>query len=319
MKPIKKHQLSIAVGIRLIFAFLLSIPFISCNNDEDMVPEDAGISIENMEIGSGNNGRGIIGRDFHLDMDVTALNKIDHIQVLISPRSGETYSKEWAHEITWIEYKGAKNTNVHKHFTIPADAPEGKFDFTVRVRDEKGMVVEQIHTIELVSAANLAVNPEVYSLMVEKVDHGFFYIMNRGLVDPEQNTFLKGEMLRSYVDIRNIKDDGILYTVIVKKSANHLPESVGNIDFTKVIVVDVREHKNLMEVGLFTNYLELPGNATPLALEIGASMDNHLPSPNQIQGNNSWENGEYYYGVIYTNNTHNMSAYYYFPFTVAGF
>lgn len=129
--------------------------------------------------------------------------------------------------------------------------------------------------------------------------------------------FKKDEKLKAFVDISKVKDKGILYTILVKKSAGHLPESVQDIDFSKVIVTDLREHDNMAEVGTFTNYVGLP-NYSPKEMIIGAAIDNNT-TPNNIQGEKTWENGEYYFGIVYTNSTHNMSAHYYIPLTISGF
>ncbi|MDR7131249.1 hypothetical protein J2X69_003610 [Algoriphagus sp. 4150] len=305
-------------NIQLLLVFLFSAILFSCQDDDELIPDELVVSIENLEIGSGNNGKGIIGRDFHLDMDIEVSTRIDEVQVLISQRADASYAKEWSFQIAWDEYKGLKNTNVHKHFTIPADAPEGNYDFIIRVHDENGDTYEEEHSIELVSGASLPVNPEVYSLMVNKVDSGYFYILNRGFMN-QGETFAKGDMLNSYVDIQNVKDEGTLYVLIIKKSANHLPETIENIDFSKVIVADVKEHKGMEEVSFFTNYLGLPDNGAPQELEIGAETDNNIPSPNSIGADKAWGNGDYYYGVVYTNTTHNISTHYYLEFEVTGF
>ena len=51
---------------------------------------------------------------------------------------------------------------------------------------------------------------------------------------------------------------------------------------------------------------------------IGAAVDNNVPA-NAIQGDKAWANGDYFFGVVYTNKTHNMSAHYYIPITMSGF
>jgi hypothetical protein len=154
----------------LIFLTILTVHlFSSCKKDKDASPE---VMMENIEIGSGNNGQGVIGRDFHFEMDVVAGTRIRNIQVLIKQRTGETYTKTWSSEITWDEFKGVKNTNVHKHFDLDREAPEGTYDFIIRVNDENGSVKEEIRPVKLIKPENLPISPELYSLMVEKVDKG---------------------------------------------------------------------------------------------------------------------------------------------------
>jgi len=315
--PITNQKRSFAAYLQMVLV-LFTLALVSCKDDEDLPPELASSSIENLEIGSGNNGKGIIGRDFHLDMDVVAATRIENIQIAIKQQAGKTYVKEWSFDLAWEEFKGAKNTNVHKHFDIPKDAPEGFYDFIIRITDENGSVKEDKHEIELIGADKLPVMPELYSLMLEKPGTGFVYIFNRGYADPNDKGYSKGDTLKSYVDIRGVKDDGVIYTLLIKKSAGHLPETVNGIDFSKVIVADVRQHTALKETGIFTNYVGMP-NYSPRALVVGSTADNNIPTASAIDKEKAWESGDYYFGVVYTNTTHNMSAHYYIDLKLAGF
>src|SRR5699024_1346697 len=110
--------------IPLMISMLL---FNSCSDDDDQQIVQVKPTIEAIEIGSVNNGIGIIGRDFHFDMDVVAGEALGDIQVKIEGKSDQTYDHKWSFEITWDEYQGMKNTNVHKHFDIPNDAPSGVY------------------------------------------------------------------------------------------------------------------------------------------------------------------------------------------------
>lgn len=306
-------------AFQYLLLVLFSVSLLSCNDEEKVAPELHTATIENLEIGSGNNGKGIIGRDFHFDMDVVAATRIVDVQVLIKQKTGVTYAKDWSFDVTWAEFKGAKNTNVHKHFSIPEQAPEGNYDFIIRVKDENGSVKEEKYPIELISAEKLPVLPELYSFMLQKADtsKSFVYILNRGFMDPANKGYVKGDTLDAYVDIRNVKDDGVIYMLLIKKSAGHMPETVKDIDFSKVIVVDVREHKGLTKVGTFTNYVGMP-DYSPRVLVIGGATDNNIPSGSTID-KNKWANGEYYYGIVYTNTTHNMSVHYYIDLNLTGF
>jgi hypothetical protein len=306
-------------AFQYLLLVLFSVSLLSCNDEEKVAPELPTATIGNLEIGSGNNGKGIIGRDFHFDMDVVAATRIVDVQVLIKQKTDVAYAKDWSFDVTWVEFKGAKNTNVHKHFSIPEEAPEGSYDFIIRVKDENGSVKEEKYPIELISAEKLPVLPELYSFMLQKADtsKSFVYILNRGFMDPANKGYVKGDTLDAYVDIRNVKDDGVIYMLLIKKSAGHMPETVKDIDFSKVIVADVREHKGLTKVGTFTNYVGMP-DYSPRALVIGGATDNNIPSAGAID-KNKWANGEYYYGIVYTNTTHNMSAHYYIDLRLSGF
>lgn len=138
-----------------LVAFLLTASiFTSCRKDDGGSPELAQPTIQNLEIGLNNNEIGVIGKDFHFNADVVVSGKIENVQVKILPRSGETYAKAWSHQITWDSYKDAKNTNVHKHFYIPTDAVEGKYDFTVIVNDQNGSKLEVKKSITIYTEAN---------------------------------------------------------------------------------------------------------------------------------------------------------------------
>jgi hypothetical protein len=127
---------------KLILASLFAaIAFSSCSND-DSEKEQAIPKIDKIEIGLGNNETGTIGQDFHFNAEVTAADKIENVQIKILQKSTETYPKVWSHEITWTQYTGAKNATVHKHFDIPEDAAEGKYDFIIIVNDQNGTKLE---------------------------------------------------------------------------------------------------------------------------------------------------------------------------------
>lgn len=304
-------------GLWLIAILLMGLVISSCSNDDDDVEVvQPTPTIENIEIGSGNNGIGIIGRDFHFDMDVIAGELLGDIQVKIEGKADQTYDHKWSFEITWDEFQGMKNTNVHKHFDIPADAPVGHYDFIVIVNDQNGTVLQDIREVELVNAADLPVEPLLY-LWTIQTNEGDSHYINELLENPEGVELSKDEILTSQIFIKNVKDDGKLYLLLIKKQANHLPETIGDIDFSKVIVYDVFEHENEEEVYEFSNVIfDGEGGQSRSAPEftIGATVDNNIPQGNPIGGEKSWESGAYYLGVVYTNTTHNLSLFHYTEF-----
>lgn len=146
--------------IKVIAVTLLFVAtFTACKKDQQPDPELAKPTIDNIELGLGNNQIGVIGKDFHFNADILAGDKIENVQVKILPRSGETYAKAWKLEITWDQYKDAKNATVHKHFDIPADATEGKYDFVIIVNDQNGTTLEEKREIIIYKAENLPVDP----------------------------------------------------------------------------------------------------------------------------------------------------------------
>lgn len=320
IKTDKQMQQNMTKKIKyLVLGFITCAAVVSCNKDDNPVPPEP--SIENVEIGTGNNGEGVIGRDFHFDMDVVAGDLIETVQVRIQQRNDETYSQEWEFEITWGEFQGLKNTNVHKHFDIPEDAPEGNYNFIIVVNDRNGSALEETKAVKLIDPANLPVNPELYLWSIGN-SNGDSYYVNGRLENPEHVRFAKSDVLNSNIQIRKVKDDGVMYLLLVKKGLNHLPETVVDIDFSKAIVFDVYQHSDEEEVFTFWNTpynSELQDYERWPELTIGATNDNNAPGPNPINGNKAWENGEYYFGVVYTNTTHNLSMHHYMEVTIEGF
>lgn len=287
-----------------VFIIATSLAITACKKDKTPEPEKPKPTITNVEVGLNNNEIGVIGKDFHLNADIVAGDKIENIQIKILPRNGETYSKPWKFELTWEEFKGAKNTNVHKHFNIPTDAVEGKYDFFIIVNDQNGSKLEEKRAITIYSETNLPVNPSVALFMMfnNKLP---FYINTRFL---NENKLKIDDEIKAEVTIDDVKGDGKMYILLINKKLNHRPESIGKIDFSKVIVYDVIEHKDWTSTTSFSN----ASTTKPApSLKIGANTDNNLPTPSSINGAKVWETGTYYFGFIYHNSTYNMGLFNY--------
>ncbi|CAM3928954.1 protein of unknown function [Pedobacter westerhofensis] len=153
-----QHSKFMKMRSTMFVCFFIAIGITACKKDAGDEPERVQPTIQNLEIGINNNEIGVIGKDFHLNADVLVSGKIENVQVKILPRTGETYVKAWSHEITWDTYKDAKNTTVHKHFYIPTDAAEGKYDFVVVVNDQNGSKLEVKKSITIYAEANVPVN-----------------------------------------------------------------------------------------------------------------------------------------------------------------
>lgn len=300
--------------------FLFVSAFTACKKDVQPTQELAQPKIENVEIGLNNNEIGIIGRDFHFNADIIAGDKIDVVQIKIIQRSAETYASSWNHEITWEQYKGAKNTNVHKHFSIPDNAVEGKYDFVITVKDENGTTLEEKRRISIYSAANLPSDPKFNMIGVDIVDGDYNFI--RALISNDfiggsnylaEEGIKKGEFFAPSIMIDGVKGDGKMYCLLISKKHNHKPESIKAIDFSKVIVANAWEHKGLTAATTISNlynYSTTPMSFVFPSLKVGAISDNNIPS-NPISGVKTWETGSYYFGVIYQNSTYNMSLFKY--------
>jgi hypothetical protein len=301
-----------------IFALLLLCgTFAGCKKDEEAAPETAVPTITNLEVGLNNNEIGVIGKDFHFNADILAATKIENVQIKILQRSGEVYAKTWSMEITWDTYKDAKNTNVHKHFDIPADAPEGKYDFLILVNDQNGSTLEIKKSLTLYAAENVPVNP-VASIFNVFINDERFY--RAGKFINEGASLKGGEKFTSQVTISNVKGNGKMYLLLINKKLNHRPESVDKIDFSKVIVYDVFEHKDWANSDFFSNStFDLTTNTVIRnfpPLMIGATTDNNTPQAQTINGAKAWESGTYYYGVVYQNTTFNIGYFQYIEIPV---
>lgn len=299
----------------LVGVLASAVLFTACKKDES--PSLPIPAIENIEIGLGNNEIGVIGQDFHLNADVVAGDKIENVQVKIVQRSGETYSKAWQHEVTWDEYKGARNANVHKHFDVPVDAPEGKYDFYIIVNDQNGTKLEERRNITLYKEENLPVNPVLTIFNVFR--NGDRFYRNGAFISPGDK-FMRTDTLSCQPAISGVKGDGIMYVLLISKKLDHRPEAIGQIDFSKAIVYDVFEHKGMAEVGAFSNFVYDSESfqvvrAIP-KLAIGADKDNNAPAANAINGDKAWESGDYYLGVLYRNTTYNINFYHYIDLSI---
>lgn len=119
-------------------ALLAFTIFGSCSSDDNQHEQLPKPPMENIEVGLNNNAIGVIVRDFHFNVDITAGEKIEAVPIDILPRAQEEYVGDWSFQVVWNEYKGLRNTTVRKHFDFAQDAVERIYDFHVTVVDENG-------------------------------------------------------------------------------------------------------------------------------------------------------------------------------------
>ena len=306
---------------KLITALLVLMAFFTaCKKEKiDEIPESPKPTLENLELGLGNAGIGVIGEDFHFEGDILAVDKIDRVEVRMMQKAGETYSKTWKHEITWTQYKGKKNSNIHKHFNIPEDAAEGKYDLVVNVYDENGSMLEVKRDFEIFTRANLPVRPMMTGLHMQKNWMRFYDAHAHGDKYPTEQV-KKGDTIQAQVNISFVKGDGKLYVLLVKKSSGYSPKTIEEIDLNKAVVLDVFEHKNEEKIYDFGNFIFDEQTFTIVRdipnLRIGAEKDNNAAQPNAITGAKAWETGEYNMVVIYKNTTYNKTIYKTIPFQI---
>jgi hypothetical protein len=296
---------------RMLVAFLVLIgTFTACKKDK-VEPELTKPSVQNVEIGYANNKRAIRGRDFHLNADVLAGSKITSVMVKILQKTGQTYSANWKFELTWDEFKGVKNTNVHKHFTIPIEAPEGTYDFFFIVNDENGSKLELKEDFVIIDAANMPVDPIVDRDIFSR-NGTMIYYMNTYVENPL--LFKKDDVLTAGTQIKQIQGNGILYTALIKRKLNYFPETVSQLDFAKCIVISKVEHQGLGPASSISTLRQINGVWGGNTITIGAEKDG---IGNSISGTKAWESGQYNLVILYHNSTYNVSTHKSIPITVA--
>ena len=289
----------------MIVFLLVAGSFSACKKDEQESVLTKPTA-ENIEIGTGNNKSALIGRDFHFNADVVAATKIKDVEVKILQKTTERYTSTWSLERTWPEYIGVKNTNVHKHFSIPTDAPEGKYDFYFIVTDENGSRLEIKEDFIITDPANMPVDPKIGRDFISRNGDLIYYT---GTYVEKELIFKKGDEIALHAQVSEIKGDGILYSVLVKRKSNYYPESVDKLDLSKAIIVTKVEHQNLGSAGKVSTLKLKNGVYGGESILVGATVDSNEPNANPITGEKSWESGQYNWIILYKNTTYNISVF----------
>lgn len=286
---------------------LFLIAFTACKKDKPVFvePENPKPKLSNLELGLGDSGIGVIGKDFHFNGDIVAVDKIDLVEVKMIQKATEKYSHLWKHEILWKNYKGLKNANVHKHFTIPKDAAEGKYDLIITIYDENGSKEEIKRDFEIYTQANLPVRAIISDLFIFS-NYRTHYTLHGDRDKYPTRAVKKGDTLAVHAVLPFVKGDGKLCIVLVKKTANYNPKTIAELDLKKAIVYDIYEHKDQPQIFRFSNYIY---EKRPIPeLIIGAQKDNNVPEANVISGEKTWETGAYNLIVLYHNFTKNLTT-----------
>ncbi|WP_129714035.1 DUF4625 domain-containing protein [Pedobacter sp. SYP-B3415] len=240
--------------------------------------------VTGLEIGSGNERKAYIGKDFHFEAQVTAAVRIAATGISIAQKSGVQYSAPWKMDLDWAEFRGVKNTTIHKHFSIPTTAPAGRYDFTFFVRDENGTETRMTEELSILNPADQEVQPEI--MVVQG--------------PASSQTFQKDEPIALNVNITGTQDDGQFYAVLISQASNHYPELISQVDAGKAIVVADALHTNLAKGSPFS---------VSASLAVGAAADNKKPSGTPVNGSRNWQSGNYTLVLLYTNSTHGIHAY----------
>ena len=291
------------------FLIIILIFITSCTDDDDQQIINDPPTIENIEIGSGNSGKATIGRDFHFNAHITAGQKIDVVTVEIAPKNGVTYAKEWKKSIDWTEFKGQRNATVHKHFTIPDDAPEGTFDFIVTVKDENGTLKQEKVDIMLYKAENLPIDPKI-ALLLYRNQTDILYV-GENYTNPEDKVYRKGDLFEGMIGVSRIKGDGEMVIFLIHKDHQHLPESIDQLDRSKAIIYGIHKHNNFIET---QNLVNSHSNGMINSFRIGETLNDFNQPSDLIAADKSWKSGEYYLGVLYHNSTYQIHLYKYIDF-----
>lgn len=292
-----KKTILLTTLLMAVFGLVIS----GCKKDK---PDAAPVKpiADNIEIGYANNKRAIRGRDFHLNADVIAGNKITTVIVQILQKAAGTYSGSWKFELTWEEFAGVKNTNVHKHFTIPNEAPEGIYDFVFIVNDENGTRLELREELTIIDAANLPVDPIVDRDIFFR-NGTMIYYMNTYVENPL--LFKKNDAFTARTQIKQIQGNGVLYTALINRKLKYFPETVNQLDFSKCIIISKVEHSGLGAASSISTLRNINGVWGGDTMEIGAEKD---AVGNTISGPKSWETGQYDLVILYHNSSYNISA-----------
>ncbi|PST82549.1 hypothetical protein C7T94_07710 [Pedobacter yulinensis] len=277
-------------NMRLIALCLLAVWMGACKKERNGDP--AKPLVNGIEIGSGNEKKAYIGKDFHFEADVTAATRIAATGISITQKPGTPYTASWKLELEWPEFKGAKNTTVHKHFSIPTTAPAGVYNFAFFVRDENGSETLVTADLSITDPADLAVQPEINLVRGPAADQ----------------LFRTGEPIGLELQISGLQDDGSFLALLISETANHYPETVGQADLAKSIVLSDVSHARLPKNAV------LPVSAT---LVTGAGTDNKRPAGNPLTGARAWQNGRYSLVLLYHNTTHGVHAYKSVPIRIA--
>jgi hypothetical protein len=294
---------------QIILLFLFTSILAACDEHNDPIP--AGPTADNIEIGYSNNKQAIRGRDFHLNADVIAGDKISSVMVKILQKSSATYSADWKMELVWEEFKGVKNTNVHKHFTIPAEAPEGTYDFLLIVKDENGTKLEIKEDLVIIDVANMPVDPYVDRDIFSRNDTMIYY-MNTFVENPL--VFKKGDKFTARTQVKQIQGDGVLYTALVKRKLSYFPETVSQLDMSKAIIVAKTQHTGLAPASSVSTLKNVNGVWGGDDITIGDSKD---VLGNDISGDKAWESGQYNLVILYHNTSYNVSTFKSIPVTIS--
>jgi len=261
-KQIKSNNNTFLPTILLSSFLVILIILVSCSKKENPSPP----SISAFELGYQNSHTASIGSDLHLEAEILAEGKIQHIILEIHPEGAHedhlsvTSGTPWEVDTIYTgKYSGVKNTSFHEHLDIPATADTGSYHVHFIVTDMEG------NQTSLELELRLLLPSDTTAPIIQVITHP-----NQGQV------FLTGDTIRITGQVTDNIAIGGLYIALVAEDQN-LPDSLVN-------------HLNTITL-LHTHEFPDPANVSFEAeLRVGVPYDNDHPDPKPIV----WGTGNYY-------------------------
>lgn len=135
----------------------------SCSSDDDDTTPSNTITVDLVEVGSGNNKQATAGEDLHLEAAILATGKIATVVVEIHSESNTSIPEI---NQTFTDYAGLLNATFHKHVDIPANQPAGHYHLHLTVTDQQGNVKTVETEIEILASSNL------FNISLTEIGHG---------------------------------------------------------------------------------------------------------------------------------------------------
>ena len=110
------------------------------------VPVEGAPEINITEVGANNSKTAKAGGEMHLEAEITAPQKIAHIEVELH-NSAAKYEKVFTFT---GEYLGETTAHFHEHIAVPADAPAGEYHLHFTVTDSEGnATTEEVEGVQI--------------------------------------------------------------------------------------------------------------------------------------------------------------------------
>lgn len=123
----------------------------SCKNDEVIEKP----SFSDMEIGKDNSKQAYIGDELHVEGNINAPGKIKTVQLTIHPEDEHEHEGEeehgWELDTIYTKFDGLKNSTLHEHIDISAEAEEGEYHLHLIVVDYEGNTASIEEHIDIIA------------------------------------------------------------------------------------------------------------------------------------------------------------------------